>query len=87
MDRDCINRLAQAPHRQNRQHQSLAQIRSNRYSGCNQAERDLENNQLGDKQLETDILMKHNIFWKMLERIEQEIQWNIVQQVIVTTIK
>ena len=44
----------QAPHRQNRQHPPPGQVRSNRYSGHNEAVRGLESNQI-ERQTTRDI--------------------------------
>ena len=46
VNRDWSNHSTQVQHRQNRQPPSLGQVRSNRYSGYNQAERDLESSQI-----------------------------------------
>ena len=46
VNRDCVNHSAQDPHRLNRQHPSSGQVRSDRYSGHDQAERNLESNQI-----------------------------------------
>ena len=47
-----IDQQAQAPHRQNRHNSSSGQVKSNRYSGYNQAKRGSEDDQIKSKQLE-----------------------------------
>ena len=59
------NHSVLAPHRQTRKHSSSGKVRPTRYSGHNQEEKKFRVPLNGEnKQLERDILRKHNIFCK-----------------------
>ena len=68
-----VNQSLQVLHRQNRQHPSLGQVRCNIYSGYNQAERDLESNQIGQQATRDGYPQEAH---HLLQRTEKE---NLVQ--------